>query len=127
MNSNMNVAIIGLGRVGNTFLEKLINYEGNGVSIVAVSEKDADAPGMKVAKERGIKVCDDQQILDMGENIDIIFELTGNSEARRNLRMSMVTSKNGHTVIAPETVALFVWNLISKEGVLPDAHTIKGY
>ena len=127
MNKKINVAIVGMGRVGSTFTKKLLEYEDNNISIVAVAEIDENAAGLKFVKERGIKVCSNQQIIAMGDTVDIIFELTGNSEAKRNLRMAMVTSDNSHTVIVPEIMAFFVWNLITEEGHLPDAHVIKGY
>lgn len=125
--NKINVAIVGLGRVGSTFLKKLVEFEGKSASIVAVAEKDENALGLKFAVERGIKVCNDQQIVDMGDEVDIIFELTGNNEARRSLRMAMVTSDNAHTVIVPEVVAFFVWNLMTDEDRLPEAHIIEGY
>lgn len=127
MSKKINVALFGLGKVGSTFLNKLVEFDGKTITIVAVAEKDANASGLKIAQDRGIKVYSDQQIIDMGDDVDIIFELTGNSEARRSLRMAMVTSNNSHTVIAPEIMAFFVWNLMTEEENLPEAHIIKGY
>lgn len=127
MGKIINVAIVGLGRVGSTFLKKLVECERKGISIVAVAEKDDNSEGLRLARENGINILGDEQIIALGNKVDIIFDLTGNNEARRSLRMAMVKSSNAHTVIASEIVAFFTWNLIGEEGGLPDAHEVKGY
>lgn len=127
MRNNINIAIIGLGRVGSVFLTKLLEIEGKSISIVAVAEKDSDSPMLKLAMERGIKVCDYHQIVNMEEEVDIIFDMTGDSKSRRSLRMQMLTSGNVHTVIAPEILAFMIWDLVGEEGALPDVHSSKGY
>ena len=82
---------------------------------------------LKLAMERGIKICDDHQIANMGEEVDIIFDMTGDSKSRRSMRMKMLKSGNIHTVIAPEIMAFLIWALLGEEGALPDVHSIKGY
>ncbi len=120
MGNVVKIAIAGLGRVGSTFVEKLVEFDGKGVSIVAVAEKKQDAPGVEMAKAKGLKVFDSEEaILDMREEIDVIFDLTGDKAVERNLRFKQVRSGNMHTVIVPRTVAVLIWNLISEE-VLPE-------
>ncbi len=51
----------------------------------------------------------------MGDKIDIIFDLTGIPDVRRELREKLVAAKNGNTVIASETIARFIWSLISDD------------
>lgn len=114
MSKNINVAIVGAGRVGHTLLEKLLDYNGKGVTIVGVADKDVEAPGVKLASDKGIQIYQTaQQIVDLGDKVDVIFELTGDSGARRDCRMAMVKSENIHTVIAPETIAFLLWNLVT--------------
>jgi predicted dinucleotide-utilizing enzyme len=125
--SNINIAIVGLGRVGSIFLKKLLEIGREDISIVAVAEKDSDSPMLKLAMERGIKVCDDHQIANMGKEVDIIFDMTGDSKSRRSMRMKMLKSGNIYTVIAPEIMAFLIWALIGEEGALPDVHSTKGY
>ncbi|MDT8318388.1 MAG: serine kinase [bacterium] len=128
MSKKINVAIVGLGRIGSTFLEKLLEYKGRGISIVAVAEINAASPGLELARKHGLTIFqDDTEMIDMGDKIDIIFELTGSHKARRDLRMAMVQSSNSHTVIAPEIVAFLIWDLIAKGKELPEAHLLKGY
>ena len=128
MSKRINVAIVGLGRVGSKFLEKLLEHKGHGVSIVAVSELDAASPGVDLARKHGLTIYHDaSKIIAMGDSVDVIFELTGDHSAKRDLRMAMVQSSNAHTVIAPEIVAFLIWDLIAAGKELPDAHDLKGY
>ena len=128
MGGKINVAIVGLGRVGSTFLRQLFEHQGGGFSIVAVKELNPDAPGVAFAKKNNIPLYeDDDEIIAMGDKLDIIFNLTGTQKARRELRMSMVRCGNNHTVIVAEIVAFMMWHLIAEGKELPDAHAFKGY
>ncbi len=122
------VAIVGLGRVGSVFLKKLSEREKTGLKIVGCAEKRADAPGVEVAKSRGIPVyTDTKEIVAMGEDVDVIFDLTGNPETRKNLRGELARSGNQHTVIAPEVIAYLIWDLMGETEELPHAHQRRGY
>ncbi|MFZ3071713.1 MAG: Gfo/Idh/MocA family oxidoreductase [Thermodesulfobacteriota bacterium] len=124
----VSVAIVGLGRVGSMFLTKLAEREGDGVSIVAAAEKDAKSAGVGVAKSKGIKVFSDtKDVVSMGEDVDIIFDLTGNPEARKNLRGELARSGNQHTVIAPEVVAFLLWDIMGGKEDFPGDHKKTGY
>ena len=80
----INIAIIGLGRVGSILLKEFLNYTAKGVNIVAVSEI-AETPGKILAREKKIKITSEEEIVAMGGKLDIIFELTGNTEFRHQL------------------------------------------
>jgi len=122
------IAIVGLGRVGSVFLSRLSEKESAGLKIVACAEKRDDAPGVEVAKNKGIPVYKDtKEIVAMGEDVDVIFDLTGNAEARKNLRGELARSGNQHTVIAPEVIAYLIWDLMGETEELPQAHQRKGY
>lgn len=122
------VAIVGLGRVGSTFLVKLAEREGQGVSIVGAVERDAKSAGVGVAKDKGVKVFNDtKDVVSMGDEVDIIFDLTGNPDARKNLRGDLARSGNQHTVIAPEVVAFLIWDLMGGKEDFPGGHKKSGY
>jgi len=128
MNKTINVALAGVGRVGSTFLEKLLEYHGKGISVVAVAEQSPDAPGVKIARSKDIPVyIDSNDLVEMGDKIDIIFDLTGDYSSKRDLRMAMVKSNNGHTVILPEIVTFFIWDLIAEGKELPNPRKLMGY
>jgi len=121
----VNVAIVGLGRVGSEFLDQISILKDKGVHILAAAEL-GDTPGKKEAADSGIEIKSAEDIAGMGESLDIIFDLTGNSEVRTSLRNTLKNSENKHTVIAPETFAYLVWSLINDKP-LPDVHQHKGY
>ncbi len=124
--SKQSIAIVGLGRVGTVFLEKLLEQSAKGVSIVAVAEK-GDTAGTKLAKAHGIENLDLDQLIAKSAGIDILFDLTGSATVRKELREKLMTSGNRNTVIATESVALLIWALISDGHHLPDVHTRTGY
>lgn len=120
------IAIVGLGRVGSVFLDKLLKQSNKGIAIVAVAEKGATA-GAELAKSNGIENLNIDQIVAKSDKIDILFDLTGLAEVRKELREKMLASGNRHTVIATESIASFIWLLISDGESLPNVHAKIGY
>jgi len=120
------IAIVGLGRVGSVFLEKLLAASNKGIEIIAVAEMGPTA-GAALAKAQGIENLTIQQMMKKSESIDILFDLTGLAEVRKELRESMVAAGNRHTVIATESIASFIWLLISDGEALPNVHAKIGY
>jgi homoserine dehydrogenase len=128
MVKEVRIAIIGLGRVGSTFLQKLTQQRSIGVKIVGAVEARQDAPGVKVAEERNIRVYRDiQDVVRLGDAVDVIFDLTGSNEVRRALRSGMAETNNRHTVVAPEVVAFLIWELIAAGEAFPETHAVRGY
>jgi predicted dehydrogenase len=120
------IAIVGLGRVGSVFLEKLLKQANKGISIVAVAEKGATA-GAALAKANGIENMNLDQLVAKCDKIDILFDLTGLAEVRKELREKLMAAENRHTVIATESIASFIWLLISDGEALPNVHAKTGY
>jgi predicted dehydrogenase len=122
------VAIIGLGRVGSTFLSKLSKIENIGVDIVAAVEKDTNAAGNTVAQSSNIPVyTDPKTVIELGESVDIIFDLTGVPDTRKLMRSYLARSGNQHTVLVTEVMAHFIWSFMEDVGGFPDFHPDKGY
>ena len=109
-----NVAIIGLGQVGTTFLEKMNHLSERGINLTFAVEQ-ADVPGKAKAIPAGVKILTVDEMIALGDEVDVIFDLTGNRDIRKELRRKLVASNNNHTVIAPETVARLIWSLISQD------------
>lgn len=120
------IAIVGLGRVGSVFLEKLLGQSDKGMAIVAVAEKGETA-GAALAKTHGIENLNLDQLIAKGSDIDILFELTGSAAVRQELRDKLMASGNHHTVIATEGIASLIWVLISEGENLPNVHGKTGY
>ena len=109
--SKQNIAIIGLGRVGSAFLGAMLQKKQN-INLVCVAER-ADTPAKAQAVANGVKVATLDEIVAMGDKIDIIFELTGVHDTRKELREKLLAVNNAHTVIASETIARLIGSLIS--------------
>lgn len=121
----INIAIVGLGRVGSILLQQILNFEERGIKIVAVAEI-AETPGKLLAREKKIKIDSLDAIINMGKQVDIIFELTGKYEVRQEVRHKLMDIKNYHTVIAPETIATLICMMFTDKK-LPNVHAHKGY
>lgn len=125
MEAGYNVAIVGLGRVGTFFLERLLKHANEGIRISAVVEM-RDTPGKLRAQEEGIPVYTLGDLSDHSENLDLIFELTGSLNVRAQLKSDLALAGNTRTIVVPETVAHFISCLLG-EGCLPDVHPDKGF
>jgi predicted dinucleotide-utilizing enzyme len=110
-----NIAIIGLGRIGSAFLGAL-QQKGKNINLVCVSER-IDTPAKAHAIAAGIKISTLDEIVDMGNKIDIVFDLTGIPVVRKELREKFHASNNNHTVIASESIMRLIWALISDEAL----------
>jgi predicted dinucleotide-utilizing enzyme len=120
------IAIVGLGKVGSAFLEELLGQSNQSVEIVAVVES-GNTTGRSLAKARGIKNLSIDELIGMGDELDILFDLTDVTEARQELRDKLRASGNHHTIIATENIARMIWTLISSGADMPSAHAKTGY
>lgn len=122
MSVNIKVALLGLGNVGQEFAEHFLEIIQEGkkpVEIVAVADRHLDSPVALGFKQSGVQVFENAlDVVKLGEQVDIIFDLTGNADTRRALRQELMASNNRHTVIAPEVVARLMWMFFGEEGDL---------
>lgn len=110
------IAIIGLGRIGSAFLSQMLLKRSQGIELVCAAEA-ADTLGRQLAAKSGIAIKSLDDIVALGNRLDVIFELTGLPEVRRELREKLVASKNAHTVIASESIVRVIWALISDDAL----------
>jgi len=115
--NRQNIAIIGLNNVGTEFFKAMLGLKEKGVNVLGVSET-VFTEGAYLAQEMGIKNVSISQIIDLGENVDIIFDLSNSHAIRKELRRTLFSSRNRHTVIAPESVARLMYKMI-KDNNLP--------
>jgi homoserine dehydrogenase len=123
MSNKVRVALLGLGSVGEIFAENFlekIQEEHVNVEIVAVASRDLESPVAMGFVHSKIPVFRDAlEVIDLGDQVDIIFDLTGNPQLRKDLRIRLQETNNRHTVIAPEVVAHLLWNFFGEVGELP--------
>ncbi|BAN35383.1 hypothetical protein SCD_n01562 [Sulfuricella denitrificans skB26] len=130
MSNKVKVALLGLGSVGELFAEHFlekIQEQHVDVEIVAVADRHLDSPVALGFAHSNVPVFKDAlEVVDLGEQVDIIFDLTGNAELRKALRLRLQETENRHTVIAPEVFAQLLWNFFGDNIDLPE-HTQTGY
>jgi len=120
------IAIVGLGRMGSAFLEELLGQPNEGVAIIAVVEK-SNTPGLALAKAHGIKNLSIDELICIGDGLDILFDLTGVTAVRQELRDKLRIAGNHHTIVATENIARMVWALIASGTELPRTSANSGY
>ena len=125
MSNKIRVALLGLGHVGEVFAEHFLEkiQEGHAnVEIVAVATHDLESPvALGFAHSKVPVLKDALSVTNLGEKVDIIFDLTGNAELRQNLRNRLQESGNRHTVVAPEVLAHLLWNFFGESVALPQS------
>lgn len=108
--SAFSVGIIGAGQAATELLNQLVNAEF--VDIVGIADLKTDTPGILLAKEHGIHTTTNMSdILELGESLDILIDVTGVHIVREQLRRYMVESENHHTVIMHERIAALMVSL----------------
>lgn len=124
MSEKINIALLGLGAVGQDFAEhflEIIQEGGKPLEIVAVASRHLDSPIALGFQQSGVAVfADALEVVKMGDAVDIIFDLTGKTETRQALRKALQASNNNHTVIAPEVMAKLLWMFFGEDADLGD-------
>lgn len=125
MSHSIKVAILGLGNIGQAFSEHLlerIQEKGMPIEIVAVAHRHLDSPVMLGFQQSNVRVFQDAlEVTSMGEDVDIIFDLTGSDETRQGLRQKLQETGNRHTVIAPENFARLLWCFFDEDDLILSA------
>jgi hypothetical protein len=104
------IGLIGAGETGTPLLKQLL--DASFVEIVGVADLNSDMPGMKLARERGIKTTGDfMEIARLGNGVDIVIEATGVAKVRDQLRQHMQETGNHHTIIMHELIAVLLMSL----------------
>lgn len=113
MQGDIRVALLGLGEIGQTFAEHFlekIQEQRAPVRIVAVADHNTDSPVALGFSQNGVPVFKDAlEVTRLGDQVDIIFDLTGSTKTRQELRLRLLETKNKHTLIATEVFANLLW------------------
>jgi len=120
------IAIVGLGRIGSAFLREMLGKNGHGIELVCVSER-AETGGKAEAQAAGIPVRSIDDVVALGNDLDVIFDLTGDAELRKEMRANLAQSGNRHTVIASESILRVIWSLIGAASLPEIEGRVLGY
>jgi PAS domain S-box-containing protein len=105
----MRIAIVGGGQRCIRFLEIIEQHEFQEIHprIAAVIDIDPDAPGIRLAREKGLSTATDYKEMLERDDIDLIIELTGKEEVFNDL---LERKKKSVRIISSTTIRLF-WEL----------------
>lgn len=104
------IAVVGAGDTGTPLLKQLLTAPF--VTVLGVADLDLTMPGIALAKEHGVKVTNNfMELAALGNEVDIIIDVTGAPKVREALRKHMVDSGNTHTLIMHESIALLMMSL----------------
>lgn len=114
--ASANIAIIGLGKVGTFFLNQLMQRSNLGLNIVCAVEL-WETEGKKAAQENGIAIVGLDDVIEFGEDVDFIFNLTGDSSVQEQLRQKLAESGNLHTELVSDHVLKVIWSMMTDEPI----------
>jgi predicted dinucleotide-utilizing enzyme len=110
--SPISVAVVGAGETGTPLLELLLDAEF--VTVMGVADLDPEQPGMILAREHGVTTTGSfMDLAELGEDVDIIIDVTGVAAVRDQLRRHLEQSHNSHTILMHERIVMLVLSLIS--------------
>ena len=126
---SVSILMVGLGRVGSRFYDKLQEVGKDRVRIVGVCERDGTNPTVAKAKKDGIAFYADyrEAIRSLGTTIDIILDTTNVPSVKQDLRTLLQETANRHTVLLPLVVAYLMWYLSDQNGEMVQNHVDPGY
>ena len=109
-NSTFCVAVIGAGETGTPLLQQLVDAPF--VQVLGVADLDTEAPGMRLARARGVTTTTDfMELARLGDRLDVLIDVTGVAKVREALRQHMQDSGNHHTIIMHEVVVQLLLSL----------------
>jgi len=106
------IAVIGAGETGTPLLQKLLDAPF--VELLGVADLDAEAPGMRLARAKGVATTTDfMELARLGEAVDVLIDVTGVPKVREALRHHMQETDNHHTLIVHEVVVQLLLSLLT--------------
>ncbi|QNB44911.1 PAS domain S-box protein [Thermanaerosceptrum fracticalcis] len=106
---HINVVIIGAGQGGTSILNVLLMLDK--VHVLGIADINSQAPGMKLARAKGIFTTEDLTQLLNFEDVDVIIEATNAPEIRSKIRHL----KDNHSALMEAQAAHLMMNLVSEQ------------
>ena len=115
-------AIVGGGRMGTPLITDFLSRPF--IELVAVCDVNEDSPGATLARDNGVLVTDDVEVLaGMGEDIDVIVEVSGDPNVKPKLKNAFVVNGNRTTILMSDLVARMMLSIIAdSEDLMETVH-----
>ena len=126
---SVSVLLVGLGRVGSRFYDKLHAVGKERIRVVGVCERDAKNPYVAKAQKDGIPIYAEyrEAVRSLGSAVDIILDTTNVSAVKQDLRSLLQETANHHTVLLPLVVSYLMWYLSDQKEEMVQDHADTGY
>jgi predicted dinucleotide-utilizing enzyme len=120
----INVVLVGLGRVGSKFLQELQKVGQDKIHILAVCEANRQNPFVAELEAQGVPCFSGYEgaVHKLGEKIDIIIDTSNRPEVKQGIRSLLQETDNKHTVVVPMVVSYMMWYLLPNVEEIPQAH-----
>lgn len=114
----MRVGIVGAGKGGTSVLRAVLGLAD--VEVVGVADVNENAPGIRVARESGIRTYSDCLELLRHEQVDAVIEATGNP----NVQEMLYANKSAGTIVIDSHASQLMMAIVeAKEGMLEELHS----
>lgn len=122
-----NIAIIGSTSACANFVSAMLALRAKGVNVLGLCADDAKA--FSEVFDNDVRRINLNELIALGEKLDIVFDLSGDDKIRSELRRSLFQSNNRHTVIAPQSFAQLMCALIDcgDDSSAPISRSAVGY
>jgi len=122
MSEIVRVALVGAGRTGCAFMREMLQYDY--ISIVGVADVEEQAEGLVLAREKGLYTSlDPMEIIALGEQIDVLVDLSGDLLLKRQIKDYLELTDNTHTIIMHDLIARLCISLCTRQTrLLPTLH-----
>jgi len=122
MSESVAIALVGAGRTGMVFLREILQYDY--VRVIGVADLEESAPGLALAREHGLyTTADPMELIGIGAKIDILVDLSGDLNFKRQVKDFFERTDNVHTIIMHDLVARLCISLCTRQSrLLPTLH-----
>jgi len=122
MKDSVSIGLIGAGRTGTPLLKELFKYPY--VTFAGVADLNDQAEGMALARDKGIATfTDPMALVALGDEIDILVEVSGDNSLKKQIKDSFGKSDNKHTLIMHDLIArLFISVCTQQPDMIPSFH-----
>lgn len=106
------VAVVGGGRTGTPLIQDLLDRPY--VDLVGVADVNSESTGALLAKGAGVFFTTDaMELVGMGEDIDLIIEVSGDPDLKPRMKQAYQEQGNRHTIILHDLVARLFISMVS--------------
>jgi len=88
-----NIAVVGLDQLSQDFVRALGALADRGVRVIGVVDPQDGRAADRLTAE-GLRVMSLEEMVALGEGVDIVFDLAGDPELRRRLRQALFASES---------------------------------